>query len=201
MSEVSDLRRIHTLGKHYVPGRYGKPVATPGIRISMVHPVSIVTIITRAGKTKPLDSAMFARFGAELPHPGGTTEGKSVTFYWCGAEQYFAVATGMAEGALYDALRAAAGDLAAFSDQSHARMMLKVEGPAVRRLLAKGTPVDLHPDAFPQDGSAVTQMAHVGVNLAASGPDGFVLSVFRGFGESFWEWLTSQAAEFGYEVR
>jgi len=201
MSEVSDLRRIHALGKHYVPGRHGKSGGQPGIRIAMVHPVSIVTIITRAGQTKPLDAAIYAKFGAELPYPGSTTHGHDVSFYWVGHEQYFAVATGMAEGALYDALRVAGGELASFSDQSHARLMLKIEGPAVRKLLAKGTPVDLHPSAFPEDGSAVTQMAHVGVHLAANGPDGFVLSVFRGFGESFWEWLTSQAAEFGYEVR
>lgn len=200
MSDVTDLRRIHSLGKHYVPGRHGKPMAKPGIRISMVHPVSIVSIVTRAGKAQLLNVAIRKKFGVELPYPGRTTKGNSVTFYWCGAEQFFAVATGMAEGELYDTLREVAGELASFSDQSHARLMLNVEGPAVRRLLAKGTPVDLHPRVFPEDGSIVTQMAHVGIHLAASGPDSFTLSVFRGFGESFWEWLSSQANEFGYEV-
>jgi sarcosine oxidase subunit gamma len=47
---------------------------------------------------------------------------------------------------------------------------------------------------------AVTQIAHVGVHLAQVGPDAFELSVFRGFAESFWEWLTEQAEEFGYQV-
>jgi sarcosine oxidase gamma subunit len=32
------------------------------------------------------------------------------------------------------------------------------------------------------------------------GPDDFELSLFRGFSESFWEWLTEQSAEFGYLV-
>ena len=47
----------------------------------------------------------------------------------------------------------------------------------------------------------MTQMAYVGVHLAQVGPDEFELSVFRGFSESFWEWLTEQSAEFGYLVR
>ena len=69
-----------------------------------------------------------------------------------------------------------------------------------RAVLAKGTPVDLHPDAFPVGKSALTQMAHVGVHLTRVGADGYDVSVFRGFSESFWEWITEQAEEFGYQV-
>lgn len=193
-------RRKHALGHHYVPGRFGRP-GEPGVRFAMVHPVSIVTIITRAGKAKALSGAIAKAFGTQLPAQGLSAQGKAVAFYWAGADQYHAIATGMAEGALYSKLHAATEGLASLSDQSHARLVLEVEGPAARKLLAKGTPVDLHPDVFPAKGSAVTQMAHVGVHLAATGTDGFMLSVFRGFGESFWEWLTAQAEEFGYEVR
>ena len=70
-----------------------------------------------------------------------------------------------------------------------------------RTVLAKGTPVDLHPDVFPVGKSALTQMAHVGVLLTRVGDDTYDLSVFRGFSESFWEWLSEQAEEFGYLVR
>ncbi len=67
-------------------------------------------------------------------------------------------------------------------------------------VLAKGTPVDLHPGVFPVGKSALTQMAHVGAHLTRVGEDAFDLSVFRGFAESFWEWITEQAEEFGYQV-
>jgi sarcosine oxidase subunit gamma len=43
-------------------------------------------------------------------------------------------------------------------------------------------------------------MAHVGVHLTRTGENAFELSVFRGFAESFWEWLAQQAEEFGYQV-
>ena len=69
-----------------------------------------------------------------------------------------------------------------------------------RSVLCKGTPVDLHESEFEIGKSALTQMAHVGVHLTRVGKDVFELSVFRGFSESFWEWLTEQAEEFGYQV-
>lgn len=195
------LRRTHALGDHYKPGRYGRKDGAPGVTISLVHPVSIVTIIARAGKAKALSDAMKKSFGTALPAPGKSARGKAVSFFWCGAEQWFAIAQGMEEGALFAALAKSSGGLASLSDQSHARMMLRVEGPDARTLLARGTPVDLHPREFGPDASAMTQMAHVGVHVAASGTDGFELSVFRGFGESFFEWLTGQAAGLGYELR
>ncbi|MCB1434145.1 MAG: sarcosine oxidase subunit gamma, partial [Alphaproteobacteria bacterium] len=47
---------------------------------------------------------------------------------------------------------------------------------------------------------ALTQMAHVGVHLTRVDEHTYDLSVFRGFSESFWEWITEQAEEFGYQV-
>ena len=56
-------------------------------------------------------------------------------------------------------------------------------------------------DSGAQVGMAgVSQMAHVGVHLTRVGADSYDLSVFRGFSESFWEWITEQAEEFGYQV-
>jgi len=57
-----------------------------------------------------------------------------------------------------------------------------------------------HAEAFPIGKSAVTQMAHVGVHLTRIGENSFELAAFRGFAESFWEWLTEQAEEFGYRI-
>ena len=91
--------------------------------------------------------------------------------------------------------------VASVSDQSHGRVVIRVEGPRSRAVLAKGTPVDLHAAEFPLGKSALTQMAHVGVHITRVSEDGFDLSVLRGFSESFWEWLCEQAEEFGYQVQ
>lgn len=194
------IQRISALADVAVQGRFGADKGTPGVTLSVRHPISIVTIIARKGKSEALGKAIEAAYKCPLPGVGESTNKGALTFHWCGPEQYYAVAEGKADGDLYRDLKARLDGLASCSDQSHGRIILRISGPKARTLLAKGTPVDLHPSAFGPGKSAVTQMAHVGVHLAQTGRDEFELSVFRGFSESFWEWLTEQAEEFGYQV-
>jgi sarcosine oxidase subunit gamma len=145
--------------------------------------MSIVTVIARAGQGDATAAAL-----------------KGYDAQWAGPDQWFVLAQHRGEGALYRELKAKLTGHASVSDQSHGRVIIRIAGPKARAVLAKGTPVDLHPDAFPVGKSALTQMAHVGVHLTRVGADGYDVSVFRGFSESFWEWITEQAEEFGYQV-
>ncbi|WP_373503325.1 sarcosine oxidase subunit gamma [Aestuariivirga sp.] len=177
------LSRVSPLQNVAVQGRFGSPRGAPGVSFSVRHPMSILTVIARAGQGAATANAL-----------------KGYTAQWAGPDQYFVLAEGRAEGVLYADVKAALAGIASVSDQSHGRVILRISGPKARNVLAKGTPVDLHPDVFPVGKSALTQMAHVGVHLTRVGEDVFDLSVFRGFSESFWEWITSQAEEFGYQV-
>lgn len=200
MPKASVIQRVSALSDVAVQGRFGADKGAPGITLSVRHPMSIVTVITRQGKSAALAKAIEAAYKCPLPGPGESTGKGALAFHWCGADQYYAVAEGKADGELYRDLKARLEGLASCSDQSHGRIILRVAGPKALALLAKGTPVDLHPSVFGPGKSAVTQMAHVGVHLAQTGKDEFELSVFRGFSENFWEWLTEQAEEFGYQV-
>ena len=173
----------------------------PGVTLALRHPVSIVGVIARKGKAEATSEAIERHFGLACPPAGESRSNDGMALHWCGFEQWYAVADGFADGALYENLRDRLAGLASVSDQSHGRVILHIEGPNARALLAKGTGVDLHPRAFGPGRSAVTQMAHVGVHIAQVGPDAFELSLFRGFAESFWEWLVEMSEEFGYEVR
>jgi len=137
-------------------------------------------VIARKGKAKTLADAL--------------KNWRGVTAQWAGADQYFVLDQPFGE------VRKKLEGLASCSDQSHGRVIIRIEGPKVRQVLCKGTPVDLHESEFAVGKSALTQMAHVGVHLTRTGRDAFELSVFRGFSESFWEWLTEQTEEFGYQV-
>jgi sarcosine oxidase subunit gamma len=178
------LPRVSPLADVAVQGRFGADRGAPGVEFRVRHPLSILTVIARAGKATATSEAL-AGFSPQ----------------WAGADQYFVVAEGRGEGALFAQVKSAVGDAASVSDQSHGRVIIRVSGPKVRNVLAKGTPVDLHPDEFPVGKSALTQMAHVGVHLTRVADDAYDLSVFRGFSESFWEWITEQAEEFGYQVK
>lgn len=178
--------RASALAGVALPGRFGADKGVPGIELSVRHPASIVTVIARKGAAGRLADVLHGLEGCNV--------------YWAGFEQYFVVAEGRAEGSLYRELKEKLGHLASISEQSHGRIIIQVAGPKSRSVLAKGTAVDLHAETFPVGRSAVTQMAHVGVHLTRTDQNSFELSVFRGFAESFWEWLTEQAEEFGYRI-
>lgn len=175
------IARVSPLADVAVQGRFGADKGAPGVELSLRHPETIVTVIARKGRAKALAEALKALRGSQVQ--------------WAGADQYYVLGTDFAE------VRAALGKFASCSDQSHGRVIIRIEGPKARAVLAKGTPVDLHASVFPVGQCAVTQMAHVGVHISHPDEDAFELSVFRGFSESFWEWLTEQAEEFGYQVK
>jgi methylglutamate dehydrogenase subunit D len=178
--------RVSPLVEVAVPGRFGADHGAPGVTLSVVHPLSLVSVIARKGKTKALADAL------------GKLRGVSVMN--AGPDQFYVKSTSPSDGALAADLQKKLQGIASVVDQSHGRVTLNIAGPKARALLAKGTPVDLHESVFAIGASAQTQMAHVGVHLTRTGQDAFELSVFRGFSENFWEWLTEQAREFGYQV-
>ena len=180
------MLRISPLANVAVQGRFGVDRGAPGLLLSVLHPLSIVMVIARKGKAKATKDRLAAFKGVDV--------------LWAGPDQYFVQSFVHAENALYMELRRKLAGISSVSDQSHGRVALRIAGPKSRALLAKGTPVDLHTNEFPIGKSALTQMAHVGVHLTRTGADEFTLSVFRGFSESFWAWLISQAGEFGYQV-
>lgn len=180
------LQRTSALARVAVAGVYGANKAAPGIVLRVVHPLSIVAVIARKGKSRAVKRALDGLRGCMV--------------LWAGPDQYFVQRSELADVSLLAELSARLSGLASITDQSHGRVVVGVSGSKVRHLLAKGTPVDLHADEFAVGACALTQMAHVGVHLTRVGEDAFELSVFRGFSESFWDWLTSQAVEFGYQV-
>jgi methylglutamate dehydrogenase subunit D len=180
------MHRTSALQAFAIQGRFGADKGAPGVTLSVVHPLSIAMVIARNGKSKALKVAL-----ATL---------KTDNVLWSGPDQYYVQSTTKSEAALYTELKTKLSNIASVTDQSHGRVTIRISGPKARALLAKGTPIDLHDDEFPLGKSALTQMAHVGLHLTRTGKDEFTLSVFRGFSESFWEWLTSQSAEFGYQV-
>jgi methylglutamate dehydrogenase subunit D len=180
------MLRVSALAGVVQQGRFGADKGMPGVTLSVIHPLSIVMVIARKGKTKATKDLLATLKGVEV--------------LWAGPDQYFVQSSVYAEHVLYTELKSKLGGISSVSDQSHGRVALRIAGPKSRALLSKGTPVDLHTNEFPIGKSALTQMAHVGVHLTRTGADEFTLSVFRGFSESFWAWLTSQAGEFGYQV-
>ncbi len=150
-----------------------------------------------------LTNAMRETLGLALPAaPGSATGSNGARALWLGPGRWqVSSATEPAaefEDRLRQGLRGTSGHLL---DVSHARAVIRMSGPQVREVLAKGCPLDFDVDAFPPGGCCSSTLGGIGALIhhtedAAS----WDVSVGRSFGPSFWEWLTDAAAEFGYRV-
>lgn len=167
MAAQSRPNRASPLAGIARPGRFGAGRGLPGVELSVRHPTSIVTVIARKGKADDLAVAL--------------KELSRCAVHWAGFDQHYVIADDRAEGALHDELKRRLDGMASVSDQSHGRMIIRIAGPKLHNVLAKGTSVDLNADEFPVGKSAVTQMAHVGVHLTRTGANSSNFPCFAAF--------------------
>ncbi|MCA1404963.1 sarcosine oxidase subunit gamma [Ensifer sp. IC3342] len=93
-------------------------------------------------------------------------------------------------------LDALCSDKAHIVDQSEARVLFRISGPSMRRILAKGIGLDLDPNVFATGASANALCGHIAVNLARTGEDAFELLTPRSFAESLFDNLMTMGREY-----
>ena len=163
-----------------------------------------VTLAERTGRTLihlsgDVDGAGFptaARHAFDLPLPlnaGETRDGGATRLIWLGPDAWLAACEDAPD------LSGLEG-LAAVNDVTQGRLVVRVSGPDSRVMLCKGCPLDLHPSAFPAGHAAQTLVGHVTALVDCVADDTFEVYVTRSYARYFWDWLTGQAAEFGYRV-
>ena len=173
LSVASALRELKSVG----PGA--------GVRARLCPDQPIISVLARKGRS------LAAQMGiADEPRQSAVD---GTTALGIGPGRWLFVGRSMGE------LASRLGDSASLSDHSDGYALFEVWGPKVRDVLAKGVPVDLHPECFTDD-VAVTVVAHIGAIVWQSGPDRFTLAVFRSYAGSFWHWLSASAASCGLVV-
>lgn len=146
--------------------------------------------------------------GLGLPTRASTVETSGdLAALWLAPDEWLLVgpgdpATAGREAALVGTLRVAlAGLHAAVTDVSEARTVIAVAGPRARDLLAKGTPLDLHPRMFGPGSCAQTAMASANVILRQlDDRPSYELHVLNSFADYLWTWLEAGAREYGVAV-
>jgi sarcosine oxidase subunit gamma len=86
-------------------------------------------------------------------------------------------------------LEASLADAAIVTDLSDARVLFRLEGQAVERLLRQGIKLDLDPRIFPPGHTAATMLGHVAVLLHRRSDASFDLYVGRSYAASAQAWL------------
>jgi len=146
--------------------------------------------------------------GLGLPIRANTVEtAGDLAALWLAPDEWLLVgptdpATAGREAALAGTLRVAlAGLHVAVTDVSEARTVITLAGPRARDLLAKGTPLDLHPRVFGPGRCAQTAMASANVILRQlDDRPAYEIHVLNSFADYLWGWLEAGCREYGVAV-
>jgi methylglutamate dehydrogenase subunit D len=190
--ERSALAGLTTAGHH--------GAQASGLIIEERTDIAFASVIARRDKRSALVAAVDTAFGIALLDGPRRSGGGAIVFAGTGPGQWIASAEGTEVPGFAIRLRARIGPFAAVADQSDSRLVLRLSGPKLRDVLAKGVAIDLHPDVFRVGDVAVTLAAYIGVQIDRLDAATFQLTTPRSTAGSFWSWLSASAAEFGYDV-
>jgi sarcosine oxidase subunit gamma len=169
------------------------------VRLSEVAAASIVEIAAWPDTLTTVQAASAVLLGVEMPRTGLANADAELTVAAIDVGRFLVVSAEPDLAARFEA--ALASSDGAVSDLSHGRSVLRLEGEAAARTLAKGMAIDLHPGAFPPGRVAQTMIHHVDVLVHRRALDTFDLVVLRGFAQFFAEWLMIAGEEFGIGFR
>ena len=179
------------------PGHYGSTDGPAGMFVQMHEYPAMLIVIARKGQQAALSATMLAHFGLALPAgPKRVVAGELAAISLAPAQW---LVTG--PPALARQVTNACEGLASVSDQTDSRRVLRLSGPDVRQMLAKGVPLDLHPEAFQPGDAAATIVSHISTWMwQLDDAPAYELAVPRSMAGSFADWLKASAAEFGMVV-
>ncbi|MBI1778689.1 MAG: sarcosine oxidase subunit gamma [Proteobacteria bacterium] len=135
--------------------------------------------------------------------PNTVAGAAGIDVLWLGPEEWMLVTPPGQEAGLVERLNAACAGLHAGAiDVSDARAVIRLEGSAARRVLAKGTPLDLGASVLGPGRCAQTSLGRATVILRPVGPTGqaYEVHVGRSFAPYLWAWLLDAGREFGVRV-
>ncbi|MEI2300616.1 sarcosine oxidase subunit gamma [Ensifer sp. MJa1] len=158
------------------------PAPAAADHLMVGHWRAIATVLARAGREDAVQQAI-----ASEP---------DLSLRFSGPGEWLVVSEAEAPSGLVRRLEALCDGQAYVVNQSDGRVLLRIFGPNVRTMLAKGIGLDLHPAVFALGGSANVLCGHIQVNLARTEEDAFELVVPRSFAESLFDELMRMGREF-----
>lgn len=191
--------RRSALEGHYAPGDFGAiRKDAPGIVLQERRALAIVHVDAWTDKAEACAGAVAEACGVAPSLAACTAaEAGETAALWIGPNRWLITEPETRD--LFATLKAGVGeDLAALTDQGHARVCWRITGPRLRDLLVKGSTVDF--DRFGAGDCISTQMGHFAVTLHGRGEDSADLYAARSFAVDMQHWLYESSLEFGLRV-
>ncbi|WNV08277.1 sarcosine oxidase subunit gamma [Tardiphaga sp. 709] len=162
--------------------------------------IAIATVMARKGQGTALAATVKEQFDINLPLGPHGSGGDATSFLGTGPGRWL-VTHDAGTPRFVDSLAQQLDGLASVVDQSDSVGLLRLSGPALLEVLAKGVGIDLSATAFPAGSVAVTQIAHMGVTLWKVDETPTIhIAAARSMAGSFLHWLEASAAMVGLAV-
>lgn len=165
-----------------------------GVELSVLADSGFLDL--RADPERPdLMAAIAEVLGHPLPVDPNTISVNIMRTYWLGPDEWLVVGRREETRSRLGGLEAAG---AVVNDLSGGYVRLQMAGDHVLDVLARGTPIDLHPREFRPGQCAQTGLAKANVLLGNLGETGIVeLIVRRSFADYLYRWMLHVAHPFG----
>lgn len=141
-------------------------------------------------------ASVMAMDGEEASVTAGLAASGDVSVRFAGPGEWLTVSQSETPEGLHRNLSLLLAETAYVFDQSDGRVVFRLSGPNVRRILAKGIATDLHPAIFEIGTSSNVLCGHISVNLARTGENEFELIVMRSFAIALFDDLRVMGREF-----
>ena len=177
------------------------PPTGPGILLAERRGLAIVQLAVEPGRYDRVATRVEDALALALPQaPNRARVAGELTALWTGPGRVLLVAPDRRDLEA-ELTSAVAGEEVAITALGHSRTVIRLSGPRLRDLLAKGCALDFHPRAFAAGASLQSTYEKITVLLHALDDAPTVdLYVARGFAVSLWEHLLEGALEFGCRV-
>ena len=183
------------------PGRHGNAEGPAGVFAAPRDGVAVIAVIARRGQFAALTEKFRSRWGLALPPGPHRVEAGEVSVVSIAPGRWLFLQETADPTALAATLATELAGLASIVDLSDARCILQLWGPRLRAVLAKGLPIDIHPERFGPNDAAASMIALIDVQLwQLDDRPCFELAVPRSYAGSLAGWLIASAGEFGLEA-
>lgn len=184
-------------GATLVQGRFGSATAAAGVFVMPLLVGAVETVTARRGRLAELLALLTERMGFAIQDRPAvwTTPRRRVIGIAPGRFQVFGFDP--AEASVFD-------PVACRVRQTGAIAMLRLAGPHLPEVLAKGMSIDLHPAVFRPASVAVTTLDHLPVTIIrladVAGHAVYDLMTGRSYARDLGRWLTEAGAVYGVEI-
>lgn len=164
-----------------------------------------VLIMAHQGKADEVRRRAAEQLGFPLPSTPTRAQGAAAEVIWSGPSQWLVMSNASDAAARLETLANAVKGYASVSEQTDARIIVRLAGKGARRTLMKLVTIDMHEAAFPVATAAMTPVAHIAAHLwrlpDADGAPVYEIAAPRSSIGSLWHAVIAAASELGLEAR